>query len=1496
MKNLFKRSIAMLVMLAMLLTIAPLSVFAADTPGVFKVFELKNEIKDGDQILIVYAAESKALSSEVLSTYYKGSVDVVPKDGKISTSDNTIIWTVAADGEGFNLSNAAGEKLSIDGTYNSIPYDKGNDAWSLAAAETEGCVYVVNQNGKHLSWSSYGNFSAYDTTNQYTSEAYRAMEVYVFNGETTQAPTEDPTESDNVEILMLGTSDIHGQLYATDYTADVSASGTYRQGWTRAASYIKEQRAAYENVFLADIGDTVQGTPLTYYFAFEEDTMQDPTVKMLRSLDYDMWVLGNHEFNYGLKILNEQMDYAISAPTEGEDTVALSVANYLAAETNNDTEKDWATWRGYDPYIIKEYDGVKVAIMGIGNPGVPMWDVPENWEGIYFANPIETYEHYEAEMLEKADLIVLMSHSGIDSGDGTGYIRELIETHDSVALAYSGHEHRDGVTKITDKSGKVIPVISPSTKLNKIGRALISYNKTTGEYTVDAKNVSLRDYAIDEETAAMLKPYEDATWNDYMLQPIGKASGNFSASNLGTAPSAFMDLINQVQMYYAHDYNGENTPDDPTDDKPAQLSISAPLTSGNAANLISEGDIVLGDMFRLYRYENWFYQITMSGKEVRTWLEFAATKIKTNANGNPTVSSGDLTYYDVIYGEGFSYTINYTKPEGQRVVSMTYNGAEVKDNDSFTVVVNNYRYNGGGDYVKYLKEHGCEGFIANDEARVIYSTQYDMIQGEDQGQARNMLANYIRMKGTIDPEITSTWKLTNVSEPETSDEITILFTNDVHTYIANDGLRYSNVAALKAALEADGQDVILVDAGDHVQGTAYGSMDKGETIIDLMNAAGYDLATLGNHEFDYGMARALALVEKANYPYISANFYHEENGVRKENVLDALKFFELGGKKIAIIGITTPESFTKSTPAYFQDANGNYIYGISGGEDGKALYADVQAAINEALNMNADYIIALGHLGDDPASEPWTSEEVIANVSGLDAFIDGHSHSTVEGKEVLDKNGYPVILAQTGEYLGAIGMMKITDEDITVELITEFEGQDAEVKAIEDAWIAEIETKLGEVIGYAEVTLDNYDAEGNRLVRKVETNTGDFAADALYYLFDEMGLDVDEAIMNGGGVRNQAITGQSRHLTCKEIHTFGNVACLQTITGQQLLDALEWGARSTPDAECGGFLHVSGITYEIHTYIESTVQQDDKGVWIGGPTGEYRVKNVKIMQNGEYVDLDLDATYNLAGYNYTLRDLGDGFAMFDGAVNVLDYVMEDYQVLANYIKSFPMDEETGLPTITADSGYADVNGAGRIVLVAEKPELPEEPFVNPFTDVAENEWYYNYVMDAYKKDLISGMTTTTFVPEENITRAQFAMILYRAIGRPSAEGLDNPFTDLKDEWYQDAVIYMASIKVIYGTTNTTFSPEENITREQMIAMLYRLVEVEKPSAEALAKFEDADTVSDYAKDAMAWAAECGILSGTTIEGKTGLYIDPQGTATRAQAAKIMVDFIEVYGE
>ena len=693
------------------------------------------------------------------------------------------------------------------------------------------------------------------------------------------------------------------------------------------------------------------------------------------------------------------------------------------------------------------------------------------------------------------------------------------------------------------------------------------------------------------------------------------------------------------------------------------------------------------------------------------------------------------------------------------------------------------------------------------------------------------------------------------------DDVVILYTNDVHTYIDQD-LTYSMVAGYKDTLD----NVLLVDAGDHIQGTAYGSMDDGATIIELMNAAGYDLATLGNHEFDYGMEGAMNAMEWADFTYVSCNFYHEKDGVRGENVLDSYKVFDVNGVKIAFVGITTPESFTKSTPAYFQDENGKYIYGIAGGTDGKALYADVQKAI-DAASKEADYVIGLGHLGVDESSKPWTSKEVIANTTGLDAFIDGHSQTVMEEETVKDKDGNSVVLTQTGEYLGAVGQMVISaDGDITTQLLTAEDLKDvtpdADVKAIEDGWIGEVDKELGQVIGSIKATLDNYDADGNRLVRKQETNTGDFAADALYYLFDNMGLDVDVAVMNGGGIRNGAITGELTYKTCKEIHTFGNVACLQTVTGQQLLDALEWGAKDvTADGavENGGFLQVSGLKYTINTAIPSTVQQDEKGVWTGGPTGEYRVSDVQVLnrETGKYEPLDLKAKYNLAGYNYTLRDLGDGFAMFEGAVNVLDYVMEDYMVLANYVQSF----DKGVVT-----GYENVNGEGRITIV-------NEPADTLYNDVTTSNWYYEAVEYVTENGIMQGVGGGNFDPKGTTTRGAFMTMLARYAG------VD---TSGSSPWYQAGMDWAVEEGVSDGS-----NPYGGVTRVQVVAMMWRFLGAHEYEAD-LSRFSDVDEIPGWsgAREAIEWAVDAGVMQGSDGQ------LNPNGIATRAEIAQLMMKFCE----
>ncbi len=547
-------------------------------------------------------------------------------------------------------------------------------------------------------------------------------------------------------------------------------------------------------------------------------------------------------------------------------------------------------------------------------------------------------------------------------------------------------------------------------------------------------------------------------------------------------------------------------------------------------------------------------------------------------------------------------------------------------------------------------------------------------------------------------------------------DVTILYTNDVHTYIDKQSpkLTYAAIADLKQSYQNAGKDVLLVDAGDHVQGTAYGSMDEGASIIKLMNAAGYDVATPGNHEFDYGMDRAKAIMKEADFPYLSCNWVDLRTTLR---VLPSVKVFVRGGRRIAFVGVTTPETFTKSTPAYFMDkAQRKYIYDIQGGEDGKKLYDAVQKAIDKA-KLLADVVIGLGHLGVDPSSSPWTSEEVIAHTSGFDAFIDGHSHTVMENKQVQDASGKAVTLTQTGSYFANVGEMTIAaDGTITTKLIPTHEGMDADIAAMQTGWVNTVDDMLGEKIAVGDSDFYVSDpATGKRRIRSAETNLGDFVADGIYTYFNEVEkLHCDVAIMNGGGIRADVPAGDWTFKTCKQVSPFGNVACLMSVTGKQIQDALEFAARFAGEdgKENGGFLQVAGATYEIHTDIPNTVQTDEKNVWIGSATGTPRVQNVKIYDkaSGSYLPLDPGATYALAGMNYTLRNLGDGFAMFDGAELIKDYVSEDYLVMSTYAMTFDGADAAGLPHLSSANSplaaypgyllnYEQPYGAGRITIL-----------------------------------------------------------------------------------------------------------------------------------------------------------------------------------------------------
>ncbi len=551
-------------------------------------------------------------------------------------------------------------------------------------------------------------------------------------------------------------------------------------------------------------------------------------------------------------------------------------------------------------------------------------------------------------------------------------------------------------------------------------------------------------------------------------------------------------------------------------------------------------------------------------------------------------------------------------------------------------------------------------------------------------------------------------------EPQTPNNgndsiVTILYTNDIHSYLNNDaegqGLSYPHIAQMKKDI---GDNVLLVDAGDHIQGSVYGAMDQGQTVLELMNTM-YDVATLGNHEFDYGTERTLYLTNNSTYPYISCNFVYTENN---ERVLQPHLIKEVGNVKVGFVGITTPETLASTAPSYFQNDDGEFIYDFL---DGQNLFDAVQMSIDELKSEGADYIIALGHLGVDALSQ-MTSRDVIQNTTGLSAFIDGHSHTEIIGELVTDKDGKQVTLTQTGCYLNSVGKMTINKNGITTELITEYDGTDATTLATKNEWVSAVDEMLGETIGQLDKELFVNDENGDRLVRVDSTNLGDFVADSYYYYANFVSqLDCDIAIINGGGLRAQLDVGKLSYMSLKSVNPFGNMLCVIELTGQQILDMLEWGARMTTgvagQCETGAFLHTAGLTYTVDTAITSTVQMDDQGIWTGAPTGEYRVKNVKIYDKEAkaYVDIVLTETYTVMGSNFTLTSMGDGFAMLGGKV-IKDYIVEDYMALATYTVAFEDVNNDNLSDISSANSplrvyenylinYESVEGANRVNVV-----------------------------------------------------------------------------------------------------------------------------------------------------------------------------------------------------
>ena len=684
------------------------------------------------------------------------------------------------------------------------------------------------------------------------------------------------------------------------------------------------------------------------------------------------------------------------------------------------------------------------------------------------------------------------------------------------------------------------------------------------------------------------------------------------------------------------------------------------------------------------------------------------------------------------------------------------------------------------------------------------------------------------------------------TEQDLTGHIVILHTNDVHGAIGE----YAKVAALKQAYQAAGAYVLLADAGDFIQGDPTVSASQGKTAIELMNLAGYDVAAPGNHEFDYGYPNLKTLAGEADFPILAAN-------VRYDNAAalgDQTTFTTTDGKKIGIFGLDTPETATKAHP--------DKIKGVSF-LAAQEMFDCAQAQVDALKADGCDYIICLGHLGIDAESTGNRSIDLLEKVTGIDVFIDGHSHSTLEEiKEATNGTGKvgDTVLTSTGTKLANVGMVDISpDGTISTSSLATSEltvTPDAKVAARAEEIQKEIDADYGTVFAKTEVALDGEKAN----VRTGETNLGDLIADAMLWQAGLLDEGVDAAVTNGGGIRASIAAGD---ITKKDINTvlpFGNTLYVVKVTGAELLEALEASTYCTPEA-IGGFPQVAGIEFTVNT----GAQFDTKELYPGSTYGKPASINRVMIQTVGGEAFNPEETYTIVTNDF-MGAGGDTYYAFKAASS-------------GYDSGVPLDE------VVMDYITSELKG---VVSKAQYGETDNRIHTISYNDVKAGDWYANAVNYVTLTGLMNG-TGDGFSPNLAINRGMMVTVLYRMAGSPEVTA-ENPFTDVPaDTWYTDAVIWASENGITAGTSETTFSPTNSLTREQLATFFYRFADFDNPDpieiTGDLTGFTDAGQVASYATDAMKWAIGEGLISGTTET-----TLSPKATATRAQVATILMRY------
>lgn len=1319
----------------------------------------------------------------------------------------------------------------------------------------------------------------------------------------TNAPVADDVfeaKSDSITVSILTTTDMHGRAYDWDSYKNSALSNNFLQ----AAKLVAERRAAVDDSILIDVGDILQGSALSSYNILQEGGENSPMATALRYIGYDAFVLGNHEFNYAPQI---QWNY-YNLLTSTDKAVAGQPVDVICSNVV-ETETNESVFSPYKTFTYKFEDGTTftIGLLGFENMNNANWDVASHYEGCTFGHPDNTeksyvYEwenYYGKEMQEKCDYIIVAMHSG--EGNPDIYNQEnqggYFATHTTgVDMLLTGHNHQRNAVTLQNKNGENVLVMNGGG--STLGETVLTLTKgADGKVTVTAAESTMHPLnsalGKDENGRDIRVPSPDFKSGDpnydglkdlitplfersdaFVNKKIGTVSGTWDTiSNYYLTQSDSYDLVHKAQIWAACTDNNI----DPTKEHVISMTTPVAKRGWSVSSLLADGatsgDISLRDCYSLYQYDNnTLYMIRMTGAQLKSWMQHTAQNYRVKDNGQ---LGGGGFGCDTFYG--VNYDVYVGNPDNQRVQNITYaDGTAVKDDDTIYACLSSYRLSATKDSDAYGWFASTGITSSSDE--VLWDATISERFNNVGGSVPLIIGEYIKEMTAEGKDITPgrETKWTVHAEANPVKTIEVFETTDVHGYLVDTSsgnestfqyrMAYIANVVNEARANAENDAVLLLDGGDIYQGTPVSNLTYGNALRAAFDAMGYDAVSLGNHEFDWDV-KAYAADEDgtmpayeigefkgdSNIPVLAYNLYDADTTNRASFVKDYV-IVDKAGVKVALVGYI---------PDYSMDIMTAKIAPYDIDPSIEKLNAKIESIV---AAENPDVVVVVAHASPRGLANSVNSELV-------DLVVGGHSHSVSYG--VAD-NGVAYIQGncQAKGYANAKIQFNTETKEVTVvnpsyvnttgrdntQNLFDTEGNtklDPTVLAISHASWDAVKDDMSEVLGVADQSITRRAPIGN----SSSTIAGNWLAGLMLEATKELNTVV--AFTNSGGIRCDLLANEgetTRTVTVGDIYAitpFGNRLYTYDLTGAELAATVE---NSFKNSNYGD--QFSGMV------VKYTAEPDGKDE-NGRPVRGARTVVSIVLDDGTVVDIkDNTKTYRVAVNEYC--------ATLPGSV------FENKTPVQN-VNEAPVDNISAIEALRAigkaNNGKLPLDLTERCV----KVELVEEDPCEQYTDLDANAWYAESVHFALVNGLFVGFGDGTFRPEAALSRAMVATVLYRQAGSPAVTGTST-FPDLKDDWYADAVAWAQEAKVVIGDDKGLFRPDDDVTREEMVTMLYRFAasqNMDTTTTGDLSSFTDASSVQSYATEPMTWAVGNGIILGM---GNNELA--PRESATRAQFAAI----------